>query len=203
MGTSLGRPQGGRGRPEDFLEEEGSTLGCRRGQWAADLGPGDRSFKAGGEGLSVEGQGSWRLGYHACVGVRLSLWWGASMRQKGERVFSSGGPCPWPHAACCRPLGLGAGQVGGAPQPCCLAMGKMLVGGEWRVARVGDPARALGTESSQPGAGWWGQVGRCWSGQPLGRLSVSAVDLELQSQKPLGSHSLQPESRAQCWAGTW
>lgn len=46
---------------------------------------------------------------------------------------------------------------------------------------MGTPPGLLG-QSSQPGAGWWGQAGRGWSGRPHGVLSVSAVGLQLQSE---------------------
>lgn len=107
------RPQDGRGvgvGPEDFLEEEGSTLrpeeggagqammGPRRGRWAASLGLGDCTGRGG------EGSGSPEVVVSVLLGVggQRGPWEGASHRGccAHSRSLCS---APWPCSPGCPP----------------------------------------------------------------------------------------------------
>lgn len=113
----LEAPGWGGGGPEDFLEDEGSTLDTRelvRTHWGTEEASGlltwglVTAFEAGGEGLSVEGQRPQRLGYPSRVGVQLSLWVGSKHEAEVEECAQLWRALPL--ASCCL---LQALRVGG------------------------------------------------------------------------------------------
>lgn len=126
--ASLGRPQDGRGvgvGPEDFLEEEGSTVrpeeggagqamtGPGGGRWAARLGLGDCTRRDG------ESSGSPEVVVSALLGVGGS-------RARGGSKPQEVGPALWPWLPTL--LAMGTGNRGlkevGTPQPFWLWMGE-------------------------------------------------------------------------------